>query len=134
MKFLSGRAKPEITGVDELPGKSNYFIGNDPKKWRMDVPQYGRVVYRGLWEGIDLTFYGTSQGQLESDFTVSPGADPGIVRMAFEGVRKMRLDEEGNLVLEAGAGEVVQHRPVTYQEVGGVRRVLDGSWVLLSLV
>ena len=129
VKFVGSKRKPEMTGRDELPTRSNYYIGNDPKKWRTDVVQYGRVVYHGLWKGIDLAFYGTSQGQIESDFTVSPGADPSVIRLSFAGARKVGLDGEGNLIIEVGAGRVIQQGPLVYQEVGGVRTQLDGSWV-----
>src|SRR5689334_13692317 len=28
---------PQLSGLDELAGKSNYFIGHDPKKWRSNI-------------------------------------------------------------------------------------------------
>jgi len=130
MKFVNASPGSEISGLDELAGKSNYFVGNDPKQWRLDVPHYDRIVYRDLWKGIDLAFYGTSQGQLESDFTVSPGASPSVIRLAFEGAREVRLDGTGNLVLKTALGNVIHHRPLIYQRVGAERRVVTGSWVL----
>jgi hypothetical protein len=130
MRFVGARANPEMWGVDELQGRTHYFIGGDPTRWRRDVPSYDRVVYRDVWRGIDATFYGTTQGQLESDFIVSPGASPNTIRLGFEGVRSLRLDDEGNLVLDAGTGEIVQHRPLVYQEVDGERKLVSGSWVL----
>src|SRR5438874_630007 len=27
-----------MTGLDELPGKSNYFLGSDPSKWLREIP------------------------------------------------------------------------------------------------
>jgi hypothetical protein len=128
--FVGSGKEPEVVGLDELPGRSHYFVGRDPQRWRIGVPHYGRVVYRDLWEGVDLSVYGTDGGQLESDFTVFPGADPNIIGLRFEGARKVRLDEGGNLVVETGAGDVIQHRPLVYQRVGGERTGVDGSWVL----
>src|SRR5207249_11251493 len=46
MKLIGGNPTPTIAGLDELPGKANYFIGNDPSKWRADVPTYAKVEYR----------------------------------------------------------------------------------------
>ena len=130
MRFADARPRPEVEGIDPLLARSHYFVGSDPKRWRADVPQFGRVAYRGLWKGIDLTFYGTAEGRLEWDFTVSPGADPKEIRLAFEGARSVLVDGEGNLVIRTEAGEVVQQRPHLYQDVGGVRTVRSGSWVL----
>ncbi|MGH7813392.1 MAG: hypothetical protein ACREQI_05250, partial [Candidatus Binataceae bacterium] len=58
MNLIGANPNAQIEGVDPLPGKSNYFIGNDPKKWRTDVPMYAKVRYRNIYPGIDLVYYG----------------------------------------------------------------------------
>jgi hypothetical protein len=68
--------------VDQLPGTANYFIGNDPAKWRTSVPTYAKVKYAGIYPGIDLAYYG-NQRQLEYDFIVAPGASPKPIRLQF---------------------------------------------------
>src|SRR5882762_8574623 len=70
--LVGAAPKPIMSGLDELPGKANYFIGNDPAKWRTNVPTYAKVHYRELYPGIDLVYYG-NQRQLEYDFVVRPG-------------------------------------------------------------
>lgn len=75
MKLAKAAAAARVSGEDELPGKSNFFIGNDPKKWHANVPTYAKVRYQEIYPGIDLVYYGNQQ-QLEYDFVVSPGADP----------------------------------------------------------
>ena len=40
MKFVGGNSQPVVEGTDELPGKVNYLVGNDPKKWRTEIPTY----------------------------------------------------------------------------------------------
>jgi Beta-propeller repeat len=69
-------------GLEELPAKSNYFIGNEPKKWRTNVANYARVKYEGVYPGIDLVYYG-NQRELEFDFVVAPGTDPRAIRLAI---------------------------------------------------
>ena len=64
-----------VSGASPLPGKSSYFIGNDPSKWHHDIPQFARVQYQAVYPGVDLVYYG-DQGQLEYDFRVAPAADP----------------------------------------------------------
>ena len=75
MQLIGANSEPRVVGLDELPGKSNYFIGNDPKKWRTNVPRYAKVRYEEVYPGIDLVYYG-KQRQLEYDLLVAPGADP----------------------------------------------------------
>jgi hypothetical protein len=129
LKLIGANPRPVVEGRGALPGKSHYFMGKDPKKWRTDVPQYPRVEYRDVYPGVSLTYYG-NQNQLEYDFVVSPGADPGRIRLGIEGADKVHLDAQGNLVLGVQGAEVVQHAPVIYQEVGKARKPVDGRFVL----
>jgi hypothetical protein len=129
MKLLGANPRPVVAGREELPGKSNYFIGNDPKNWRTNVPQYARVELRDVYPGVDLTYYG-NQGQIEYDFIVSPGADPRQIRFGIEGAEKLSVNAEGNLLLTLPGGEVVQRPPEIYQDVDGGRRAIDGRFVL----
>src|SRR5689334_22226537 len=120
---------PQISGLDELAGKSNYFIGHDPKKWRSNIPTYRRVQYRGVYPGIDLVYYG-NQRQLEYDFVLAPLADPAQIELRFAGARQLRLDAAGNLVVELAGGQVIEPAPQVYQEIDGERRPLAGGYVL----
>ena len=91
-----------VSGVDELPGKTNYFFGDDPDGWITDVPLYSRVRYEGVYPGVDVEFYGI-QGQLEYDIVVAPGADAGQVLLDFAGVDSIGISGEGSLVLSVPA-------------------------------
>jgi len=84
LKLLRANPAAKVRGLDELPGKSNYLTGNDPKKWRTNVPTYGRVRYENIYPGVDLVYYGKERGQLEYDFVVAPGADPGAIALAID--------------------------------------------------
>jgi len=125
----NGRAT-EVSGKDELPSKSNYFIGNDPKKWRTNVRQYARVRYANLYPGVDLVYYG-NQRELEYDFVLQPGANPRAIRLGIEGASEVRLDR-GDLVLSSPAGDVRLRRPYTYQEVNGTKREIRSGYILNS--
>ena len=129
MTLANANPQSQAAGLDELPGKSNYFIGNDPAKWRTNIPTYAKVKYNGVYPGVDLVYYG-NHGQLEYDFVVAPGADPSLVTLAFEGAREIYIDARGELVLDVEGGEVRQHKPVVYQEVEGVKQEVAGHYVM----
>jgi len=142
MKLIGANASAAVTGADELPGKSNYFIGNDPKKWRTNVPNFAKVKYQDVYPGVDLVYYGNQGGQLEYDFVVAPGADPTAIRLALSGGLevgsrqsavgrgsqnqrapqskiqnlKSKIDADGDLLILTDGGEVRFHKPVVYQE------------------
>jgi hypothetical protein len=133
MKLAGANAKLSVSGADELPGKTNYFIGKDPAKWHTNVPTYSKVHYSSVYPGVDLLYYGR-EGSLEYDFVVSPGADPGAICLGFEGAVPV-IDEHGDLVLKVGQDELRLRKPVVYQEIGehsGSRRYVDGQYRLTA--
>ncbi|MEK6406223.1 MAG: SBBP repeat-containing protein [Acidobacteriota bacterium] len=129
MKMVGANPASEIVGRERLPGNSNYFRGNDSDKWLSNVPTYARVQYRDLYPGVNLVYYGNQQ-QLEYDFEIAPGANPGAIKLAFEGVRKISLTTEGDLVLHKAGNEIRMHKPSVYQEVGGAKHSVAGRYVL----
>ena len=120
-----------VSGEDKLPGTANYFIGNDPNQWHSSVPTFGKVKYKGVYQGVDLIYYG-NQRELEYDFVVAPGADPKQIRLNFAGAEKLSIDGHGNLSLVTAHGKLAFHRPTIYQGAGSARHLVDGRFSLLS--
>ena len=129
MKLAGASASPKVEGLEELPGKVNYFVGREPSEWRTNVPVYARVHYTSVYPGIDLVYYG-NQRELEYDFQVAPGADPRAIKLKFEGVERAAVDEkDGGLSLFVGGGKVRMKRPVIYQLADdGSRREIEGGY------
>lgn len=128
-KLHNANTEAEIHGVGQLASHTNYFIGDDPTQWHVNIPNYEKVYYRGIYPGIDLVYYG-NQAQLEYDFIIAPGADPAAVRFQIKGARRLRVNARGDLLISSGAGEVRLLKPVIYQEAGGAREVVKGRYVL----
>ena len=118
---LVGASPATIDGADPLSGHSNYLLGNDPRRWQIGVPQFGKVRYTGIYPGIDLLFYG-NQRQLEYDFIVSPHRRPSAIRLAIDGAQSVRLDSNGDLVLGTRSRPIRMQRPIAYQDIEGTRR------------
>ena len=129
MSLVGGNLAPDVEGIEQLAGTVNYFIGNDPVKWRTNVPTYAKVQYKRVYPGIDLVYYG-SQRNLEYDFIVDPGADPGRIVLSFRGADRLELDAHGDLVLHTAVGAIHQRRPFIYQHVDGARQEVSGRYVL----
>src|SRR5271154_261448 len=130
MQFLGGRRS---AGLAEglLPGKVNYIIGNDPKKWDVGLPTFERVRYHDLYPGVDVVYYGNQQ-HLEFDLAVRPGAKPESIRLKFEGAEKVTVDGSGSIVLTRSGGDLRLNPPVVYQEVAGKRQKVNGSYRMLA--
>ena len=114
MRLAGAKSSARVSGASPLPGKSNYFIGSDPSKWRHNIPQFARVQYRSIYPGVDLVYYG-NQGQLEYDFRLAPGADPNQIALNFSGASARIAHDSGDLVLSTGNGDVRFHAPHIYQ-------------------
>ena len=132
MQLVDAQTNATLSGDSRLPGTVNYFMGNDPAKWHSGVSTFERVKYANVYPGVNLVYYGNHE-RLEFDFEVAPGADPGPIRVHFDGARRLRLDHEGNLTIVAENGEIRFHRPVVYQIVdGNRRRRIEGAFRLVS--
>jgi photosystem II stability/assembly factor-like uncharacterized protein len=127
LKLEGANSSAQVAGLDELPGKSNYFIGNDPNKWLTAIPSYAKVIYREVYPGVDLIYYGKEQ-QVEYDFLIAPGGDPGQIKLNFEGAQSVKLDVRGDLVLHTEAGDMRQQKPMVYQLVDGVKREIPARY------
>jgi photosystem II stability/assembly factor-like uncharacterized protein len=119
-----------VEGMDQLPGTVSYFIGNDPARWQAGVPTYAKVRQRGIYPGVDLVYHGNEQQQFEYDFVVAPAADSGRISLAFNEADRVSVDSSGDLIVKTGAVELRQHRPVSYQEVDGIKTEIASRYVL----
>jgi hypothetical protein len=118
------------SGLEGLPGKVNYFLGNDSAAWRRDIATYAKVGYRDVYPGVDLVYYG-NQRRLEYDFVVAPGADPHIITLEFAGANDLSVDAQGDLVLRSAGSAVLQlHKPFVYQERDGIRQEVSAAYEL----
>jgi len=132
MKLSGALPGVRVEPLEKLAGISNYYLGNDPAKWRINVPQYARLVRHDVYPGIDMVFYGT-EGHLEYDCIVKPGADASRIRLTYEGVERLRLDSNGDLLLAAGSHVLRQKKPVVYQQgPDGQRQEVQGSYQLAA--
>jgi len=127
---LSGANKnPVAMGEDQKIGKVNYFLGNNPAQWHINVPTYAKVRYKNVYPGIDLIYYGNHQ-QLEYDFAVAPGVDPARIQFEIKGADQTSVDSQGNLVLKIGSKEMHFQSPIVYQESNGQRVPVEGGYVI----
>lgn len=149
LSFIGANKHPKIVAEGLQKGKINYFIGNNPEEWRTNIPTYSAVVYKEIYDGIDIKFYGNNR-HLEYDIIVRPGADPSQVRFAYKGGEDMRVNENGDMeiiVRNSSNGlnglnclnalnteeKIIQKRPYVYQEIDGERVEIEGRFRVLSL-
>ena len=132
LRFVGAGKPTVIAGSDPLPGKTNYFIGNDPKQWHANVPNYSAVEYLGLYPGVDAVFHGDNH-KLEFDFNIAPGSDPHAIALEVDGARRIRLNREGDVLLRMDATrDMVMGKPHIYQQASNGRSEIAGHYVLAA--
>ncbi len=135
IRWEGARISRSSTGLERLPTKSNYFIGNQPQRWRTDIPNFAKVRYEQVYPGIDLLFYGNQQ-QLEYDFIVAPQGNPAAITLAFQvsgskaRSQRLSLAQDGSLIIELAGGKLRQAPPVIYQEDGPHKTYIKGRYTL----
>jgi hypothetical protein len=129
MQFANARASAKSEAQESLPGRVNYLIGNDPKRWVRDVETCRRVVYHDVYDGVDVAWYG-SESQLEYDLVVRPRADTSRIALHFEGARKLSLEPAGDLRIETSSAPLILRLPAVYQQSGTSRQRVESHYVL----
>jgi RHS repeat-associated protein len=141
MQFIDANATPRLTGLGNLPGKVNYLVGNDPSRWRTNLPSYASLAYGELYAGIELRYDG-GEGQVTSTFNVAPGADPTHIQWRYTGARELSIDGEGNLVINlpppntpitatnAISGTLLERAPRAWQVINDAQVEIPVRYVL----
>lgn len=116
---------------NKLPGIANYFLGNDPSKWQTNIPTFAQVTYDEAYPGIAVR-YGSDHGQVQQDFVVAAGADPGQLAFTLAGATALQIQSSGDLTATVGKGTLRLSAPVVYQEIAGVREPVAAGYQMLG--
>jgi len=128
-RFIGANEDVEIVGEDLLPHYNNYFLGNDPDKWRTDVPNYESVTYRNIYPSIDLKYYGDGKS-LKYDFIVHPGANLSAIEIRYEGAEELDVSSSGSFKAVTEFGPAYEKAPYIYQEINGAKHEIPGRYEL----
>ncbi len=129
LRFLGANENPEMTGEEKLTWNSNYFIGNDPSRWKTDVPNYSKVRCHDLYPGVDMVWYGR-QNRLKYDLIIQPGKDISKITLSCIGASGMAVNAAGDLEAETPLGKIVEKKPYSYQEIEGKRKEIAVRYII----
>lgn len=119
--IFDGATRPEaVSGNKPQQHYYNYFLGNDPARWKTGLHPYYAVDYKNIYQGIDL-HVASEAGRMKYDFIVSPGTDADIIRLRFEGINGLEV-EDGKLLVRTSLGAVIEEAPYAYQIIDGEQK------------
>ena len=125
---FEGCSTGTVEGTDKDAGHENYFIGNDPSRWRSGVGTYRSLLYHDLYDGVDMKVYSATNA-MKYDFIVHPGADPSEIRIGYEGIDGIKI-QRGNLIVQTSVLDIVELKPYAYQIVDGKEAEVRAEYVL----
>jgi hypothetical protein len=128
MDFVNSHANATIQQRDSNAFYENYFIGKDPLKWASRVKSFKQIIYKNLYQGIDVN-YCSEKNNFRFDFIVHPGADVNQLVMNFTGQNHLKVID-GNLILQTEVGDITQKAPYAYQIINGKQAEVKCSYVL----
>jgi len=128
LDFVGANADVRPSGEEKTGAVISYFKGK-PEEWKAGLPTFSRIVYKNLWPGIDVAYYGTTD-KMKYEFIVHPGSDPSLIRLAYRGASAVEVNGEGRLEVRTPAGGFADDRPVGYQEIDGKRMDVALSYLL----
>lgn len=121
-----------IVGEGKRPGVYNYFVGNDPSRWQSRVPAYSSVVYRGMYDGVDVRVREGAE-RFEYDLLVAPGTDLSRVVIRAEGATRLEMGSDGQLLLHTPDGPLTQTPPETSEVLpNGTSRPIESRFRIID--
>jgi hypothetical protein len=132
--FESANAEVAPSGEEKQPGVLNFLSGRDAGAWQLNVPSYRSVLYRGMYDGVDVRVRSDAD-HFEYDLLVAPHADLGQVVVRVDGARSLARAADGGLIIETDVGAMRQTAPATFETlpdgtlrpVASVFRILDAN-------
>ena len=128
MEFVGANLNPEISGIEKQIKYHNYFLGKDKSKWAGKVSLFGQILYRELWEGIDLIVK-ENHSAYEYDFIVKPRADIAQIKLVFKGQNNLEI-KNGKLIITTSVNTVIENEPYVYQVIDDRKVEIDCNYIL----
>lgn len=111
--------------------RTHYFRGGKDPRQVQDVPHFARLQFDHVYPGVALAYY-PANGALEYDFIVQPGGDLKKIAWKVSGAKSLKLNKEGDLIVQSASGKHVQRKPSAYQTIAGERRAVDAAFRLAA--
>jgi hypothetical protein len=128
VSFEGSNDNPQMNAFGKRTAYYNFFIGNNPDQWASHVNAFKGVQYSNLYNGIDLKVYGYGEN-VKYDFIVSPGADPKLIRMCYQGAVP-EYTSSGDVIITTPLATITEKKPVSFQFINGRKKIVRSEFVI----
>lgn len=131
LNFPGANTGIEIHPEVETDYRVNYLIGNDPSAWLTDLPASESIIYKNLFDNIDLRIYGR-ESRIEYDWIIKPGGEADKIRFKYDGVAKVSLSPNGDLIVTTRFGEILHKKPEAWQIIDGKKIPVGAEFIKIT--
>ncbi|MCC6938093.1 MAG: T9SS type A sorting domain-containing protein [Flavobacteriales bacterium] len=129
MHFRNASPAMRVESKEAHDDLTNYFLGTQEHQ-AMGVQNFQEVWYRDVYKGTDVRYYPAADGSLEYDIICKPGSDPALIALELKGIDRVRVTENGELVMSTSLGDMSYPAPVVYQRINGREKKVDAAYVI----
>jgi len=130
LEFVGARKDVIPECLEKNGAVISYFKGKE-KDWKTGLQAASKILYRELWPGIDLVYYGTVN-KMKYEFIVHPGANPSQIKLAYRGADSVKENSQGQLEVKTKVGGFVDDTPVAWQDISGKRESVSLKYAVES--
>jgi uncharacterized repeat protein (TIGR01451 family) len=132
LQFVGANPSAAGQGLDKVAFNTAHFAASDPDGLLRNLPNYSKVLYRQVWPGIDVLYYG-NRNKLEYDLIVAAGANPDAIKIKLLARNRFSLTPAGDLLIQTRNGTVTQHKPLVYQMVDKQRKEVAAAYEFVGV-
>ena len=129
MEFIDSK-KDHAIGREKVSFKHNYFIGDDPSKWRSGVEPARALQYQDLYPNAVLHF-STYDRRLKYEWRLNNPNTIDDIKWKYNGAESIEINLEGNLIVKTSVGHFYESKPIAWGWREG-KRIDLGIWYELT--
>ena len=118
MEWIGANPNVEVKMGEKKQGYYTYLKEESSSYKTVITEGYKTITYKDLYPGIDVVYSFPEKGGMEYNLIVQPGADVTSVKMSWSGIEIIKKDAEGNILIQTGSGDILEHAPVSFSENG----------------
>jgi gliding motility-associated-like protein len=111
--WLNSNKNAKVYELQHSKSKCNYFLGNDQSKWVKNADQYAALKYEGVYPHIDAHYY-SKDNKFKYDYVVTPGGKVADIQVSYQGIKKLSINEQGQLIIQTAWGDFTEEAPFSY--------------------
>ncbi len=129
VEFLNKKDSCRIVPTDKRDDYLNFFIGNNPKKWKSHVPHYNELSYKNVFKDVNINFY-SDGNTIKYEYIALNSKAVRNIKYKIKYANKVELNKEGDLIIHTSVNTITEPLPYAYQMINGERVQIGCKYVL----